>query len=185
MVTEALDVASDDPPDEALSCRRRAWDVPRFLGYPYKTLPMFRAIVETSPSHSDPAPHPRKKLLSLSAFVSCLIIRDRPNTVSESTVSNTERSEFFWPSPSSGERTQWVPLRLLFMWQSALTQFFAKLTEFAPKLSEGSIIEWVLFSETVLSKQYSAPFPISGNIPKETYKVKNREWPCKIFYLKK
>ena len=25
---EALDVASDDPPDEALSCRRRAWDVP-------------------------------------------------------------------------------------------------------------------------------------------------------------
>ena len=25
---EALDVASDDPPDEALSCRHRAWDVP-------------------------------------------------------------------------------------------------------------------------------------------------------------
>ena len=25
---EVLDVASDDPPDEALSCRRRAWDVP-------------------------------------------------------------------------------------------------------------------------------------------------------------
>ena len=25
---EALDVASDDPPDEALSCHRRAWDVP-------------------------------------------------------------------------------------------------------------------------------------------------------------
>ena len=25
---EALDVASDDPPDEALSCRCRAWDVP-------------------------------------------------------------------------------------------------------------------------------------------------------------
>ena len=25
---EASDVASDDPPDEALSCRRRAWDVP-------------------------------------------------------------------------------------------------------------------------------------------------------------
>ena len=24
---EALDVTSDDPPDEALSCRRRAWDV--------------------------------------------------------------------------------------------------------------------------------------------------------------
>ena len=25
---EVLDVASDDPPDEALSCRRRTWDVP-------------------------------------------------------------------------------------------------------------------------------------------------------------
>ena len=29
-----------------------------------------------------------------------------PNTVSESTVSNTELSEFFWGSLSSGERTQ-------------------------------------------------------------------------------
>ena len=29
-----------------------------------------------------------------------------PNTVSESTVSNTELSEFSWPSPSSGERTE-------------------------------------------------------------------------------
>ena len=26
---EVLDVASDDPPDEAPSCRRRAWDVPK------------------------------------------------------------------------------------------------------------------------------------------------------------
>ena len=25
---EVLDLASDDPADEALSCRRRAWDVP-------------------------------------------------------------------------------------------------------------------------------------------------------------
>ena len=27
-IKEALDVASDDPPDEALGCRRRTWDVP-------------------------------------------------------------------------------------------------------------------------------------------------------------
>ena len=27
---KASDVASDDPPDEALSCRHRAWDVPDF-----------------------------------------------------------------------------------------------------------------------------------------------------------
>ena len=31
---EALDVASDDPPDEALSCRRHAWDVPYTLPFP-------------------------------------------------------------------------------------------------------------------------------------------------------
>ena len=34
-----------------------------------------------------------------------------PNTVSESTVSNTELSEFSLPSPSSSERTQWVALK--------------------------------------------------------------------------
>ena len=56
---------------------------------------------------------------------------------------------------SSGERTQWVPLSLLFVCQSELTEFLAELTEFAPKLSEA---QWVLFSETVLSKQYSARF---------------------------
>ena len=57
----------------------------------------------------------------------------------------------FWPSPSSGERTQWVPLSLVFVCHSELTEFYAELTEFAVKLSEA---QWVLFSETVLSKQY-------------------------------
>ena len=33
-------------------------------------------------------------------------IRDGANTVSESTVSDAELSELFWPSPSSGERAQ-------------------------------------------------------------------------------
>ena len=61
----------------------------------------------------------------------------------------------FWPSPSSGERAQWVPLGLLFVCQSELIEIFAELTEFAPKLSEA---QWVLFSETVLCKQYSARF---------------------------
>ena len=41
------------------------------------------------------------------------------------------------------------------MCKRELTEFFAKLTEFAPKLSEA---QWVLFSETALSKQYSARF---------------------------
>ena len=33
-------------------------------------------------------------------------VGDRPYTVSESTVSNTELSEFFWSPPSSKERAQ-------------------------------------------------------------------------------
>ena len=61
----------------------------------------------------------------------------------------------FWPSPSSGQRTQWVSLSLAFVCQSELTEFLAELTEFAVKLSEA---QSVLFSETVLSKQYSARF---------------------------
>ena len=51
----------------------------------------------------------------------------------------------FWGSLSSGERTQWVPLSLLFVCQSELTEFFL-----------GELAQWVLVSETVLSKQYSA-----------------------------
>ena len=44
----------------------------------------------------------------------------------------------FRGSLSSGERTQWVPLSLLFVCQSELTEFFAELTEFAAELSEFS-----------------------------------------------
>ena len=58
--------------------------------------------------------------------------RVRPNTVSGSTVSNTELSEFFCPHR--------VPGRELSEFLSAYflcdTEFFAELTEFAPKLSE-------------------------------------------------
>ena len=66
----------------------------------------------------------------------------------------------FWPSPSAGARAQWVPLSLLFVCQSELTEFFAELTEFAVELSEA---QWVLFSETVLSKQYSARCLVEGS----------------------
>ena len=53
----------------------------------------------------------------------------------------------FFPSLSSGERAQWAPFSLSFVWQSERTKFFAELTEFAPILSEA---QWGLFS-----KQYS------------------------------
>ena len=77
-----------------------------------------------------------------------MVIRKRAeNTVSESTVSSTELSEFL-------SLTEF-PLGLWFACQSELTEFFAELTEFAVKLSEA---QWVLSSETVLLKQYSARF---------------------------
>ena len=44
----------------------------------------------------------------------------------------------FWGSLSFGERTQWVPLSLLFVCQSELTEFSAGLTDFAAELSEFS-----------------------------------------------
>ena len=53
-------------------------------------------------------------------------------------VSNAKLSEFFLLSPSSGERAQWVPLSLVFVCTSELTEFLAELTEFAAELSEFS-----------------------------------------------
>ena len=61
----------------------------------------------------------------------------------------------FWGSLSSGERTQWVPLGLLFECKRELTEFFRRTHRVCPKT------QWVLFSETVLSKQYSARFLVS------------------------
>ena len=53
------------------------------------------------------------------------------------------------PSPSSRERTQRVPLSLVFVCQSKLTECFAELTEFAAELNEFS-----------LPKTVFRPFPI-------------------------
>ena len=57
-------------------------------------------------------------------------IRDRLNTASDSTVSNADLSEPCWPSPSSAERTHWVPFGLLFIiistpkWENSLSSLF-------------------------------------------------------------
>ena len=51
----------------------------------------------------------------------------------ESTVSNTELGDLFWPSPSSGKRTPRAPLSLVFVCQSELTELFAELTFSPPK----------------------------------------------------
>ena len=83
-----------------------------------------------------------------------LKIGNRPNTASESTVPNAELSEFFDPHqvPAGGERPQRVPLGLVFVCQSELTEFCQN----SPSLLQNS--ESSLFSETALSKQYSARF---------------------------
>ena len=114
-----------DPPCLAKLRWRKAWETPCLLAY-----------------------------RSLDAqIVSDFKFGDRPNTVSESTVSNTELSEFFvlvefWgkSSVSSSQPTTCV--------QSELTEFFVELTEFAQKLSESS-----------LPKQYSrnSILPVSHN----------------------
>ena len=57
----------------------------------------------------------------------------------QNTVSEHRAQWVFWSSPSSGDRTQWGPLSLLFVCQSELTEFFAELTEFAAELSEFSL----------------------------------------------
>ena len=69
--------------------------------------------------------------------------------VSESTASNTELSEFCSPSPSSGERAQWLPLRLL--------RAKVDSQSFSQKLRTHRVCpktQWVLSAETVLLKQY-------------------------------
>ena len=55
------------------------------------------------------------------------VFGNRRNTVSESTASNTELSEFFWPSPSARERAQCQ----LFVCQRKLSELFTELTKFA------------------------------------------------------
>ena len=79
-----------------------------------------------------------------------------PNTVSVSTVSSTELSEFSGPRRVPGrELSELLSAYYLCAKANSPSFFFAELTKFAPKLSEA---QWVLFSETVLLKQYSARF---------------------------
>ena len=82
-------------------------------------------------------------------------IRNGPNTVSESTVSNTELSDFFCPHRVPGRELSEFLSAYYLCDKANSPSFFAELTGFAPKLSEA---RWVLFSETALSKQQSARF---------------------------
>ena len=91
-------------------------------------------------------------------------IGNGPNTVSGSTVSNTELSDFFLGA-------HWVPgselsefLSAYYLCAKANSPSFSRKTHrvFPKFLSEA---QWVLFSETVLSKQYSATVAYFTSFP--------------------
>ena len=71
--------------------------------------------------------------------------------------------------PSSRERTQRVPLTLLFVCKSELTEFFAKLTESTQKLSELSLPKRCSRNSIPLvplgRKVAARKFPILSNSP--------------------
>ena len=64
---------------------------------------------------------------------------NRPNTVSEKTVSNTELSEFFGPHRVPGRELSEFLSSYCFCAKANLQNIFAELTEFAAELSEFSI----------------------------------------------
>ena len=61
---------------------------------------------------------------------------NRPNTVSESTVSSTELSEFFGPHRVPGRELSEFLLAYYLCAKANSPSFFAELFEFAPKLSD-------------------------------------------------
>ena len=63
---------------------------------------------------------------------------NRANTVSESTVSNTELSEFFGPHRVPGGKLSEFLAAYYLCAKGNSPSFFAELTEFAPELSEFS-----------------------------------------------
>ena len=80
----------------------------------------------------------RRRLANLKQFTKPLFGNRPKCTVSGSTVSNTELSEFsglieFWGASSVSS------FSLVFVCQSELTEFLAELTEFAAELSEFSL----------------------------------------------
>ena len=76
-----------------------------------------------------------------------------PNTVSESTVSNTELSEFLGPHRVPGrELSQFTSA--YYLCATANSPSFPRTHRVCPKLR--------LTAETVLEKQYSAPFLITS-----------------------
>ena len=69
--------------------------------------------------------------------LSFFLFGNGPNTVSESTVSNPELSEFFGPHRVPGRELSEF-LSACYVCQSELAEFFAELTELTVKLSEWS-----------------------------------------------
>ena len=69
-------------------------------------------------------------------MLNSLRLGDRPSTLSESTVSNTELGEFLCPHRVPGRELSEFPLCPVFVCQSELTEMFVELTDLAAELSE-------------------------------------------------
>ena len=96
--------------------------------------------------------------------------RNGPNTVSESTVSNTKLSELFCPHQVPGRELSECLSAFLCVWKRTHRVFFAELTELAAELSEfflpkqcsrNSILP-VSYKGTLLSKKYHSNIWLDG-----------------------
>ena len=83
-----------------------------------------------------------------------ILLGNGPNTVSGSTVSNTELSEFFGAHWAPGSELSEF-LSAYYLCAKRTHRVFLRTHRVCPKT------QWVLFSETVLPKPYSGRFPIS------------------------
>ena len=100
-----------------------------------------------------PVPGTNRPLLLNSA-----VFRNGPNTVSESTVSNSELSEFFGPHRVPGsELSEFLSAYYLCVSPNS-PSFFAELTEFAAKLSEFSLPKQYSRNSIPPVSQVKSPF---------------------------
>ena len=89
--------------------------------------------------------------------------------------SNTELSQFFGPSPSSGERTRWVPSQPIICVQMRTHRVFGRTHRVCPKTQWGSVSS--LLRNSTLETVFR-PFP---KFVREFYAQKSAEWKCDGF----
>ena len=90
----------------------------------------------------------------------------------------------FWRSPSSRERTQWVPLSLIFVCQSELTEFFCRTHRVCRKIQWGSVSSLIRNSTLETVFRYRFPQKHGRPWPHHTPKSLNQKILCRFAFLK-